>query len=90
MAYQVNISTDAEKDLQTAKCFYRISGLEKDFDTDFVGQIEYLKNNPFLFQVYYRNVRRLHFHHFNYSIHYFIKRQSVYILRILHHKQDYK
>lgn len=90
MVYQINISKDAEKDLRTAKCFYRISGLEDDFDNDFIGQVEYLKSNPFLFRAYYRNVRRIHFHDFNYSIHYLIREQNVYILRILHHKQDHK
>ncbi len=88
MEYPINISKDGEKDLQTGKCFYRFSGLEDDFNTDFIGQIAYLKSNPFLFKVYYRNVRRLHFQDFNYSIHYLIREQNVSILRILNHKQD--
>ncbi|WP_420321256.1 type II toxin-antitoxin system RelE/ParE family toxin [Flagellimonas sp.] len=87
MGYQINISKEAERDLQTAKCFYRLSGIEEKYDADFVNQITYLKTSPYLFQVYYRNVRRLHFHDFNYSIHYLVQDQAVYILRILHNKQ---
>lgn len=90
MAYRINISREAEKDIQTAKYFYRISGLEKEFDTDFVNQIAYLKTNPYLFQIYYRSIRRLHFHDFSYSIHYLIRGKDVFILRVLHGRQDYK
>ena len=90
MAYRINISKDAEKDILTAKCHYRISGLEHSFDGDFISQIEYLKANPFLFQIYYRNVRRAHFNTFKFSIHLIINNDSVYILRVLHHKQKFK
>ena len=90
MAYRINVSKDAEKDILTAKCHYRISGLEQSFDSDFMSQVAYLKANPFLFQIYYRNVRRAHFNTFLFSIHFFIKNDSVYILRVLHHKQKFK
>lgn len=90
MAYQINVSKDAEKDLLTAKCHYRASGLEQTFDIDFKGQISYLQANPFLFQVYYRNIRRAHFNNFKYSIHFIIHKEEGYILRILHHKQKFK
>lgn len=90
MGYHIKVSQQAERDLQTAKCFFGTSGIETDFDTDFLHQVEYLKINPFLFQVYYRNVRRCHFKKFNYSIHYLIEDTVVYILRILHHGQYYE
>jgi len=90
MAYQIKVSKDAEKDLVTAKCHYRVSGLEQAFDIDFKNQISYLKANPFLFQIYYRNIRRAHFNMFKFSIHFIIHKDTVYILRILHHKQMFK
>ena len=90
MAYQINVSKDAEKDILTAKCHYRISGLEESFDNDFKSQIAYLKANPFLYQIYYRNVRRAHFSTFKYSVHFIIHNDAVYILRVLHHKQKFK
>ena len=89
MEYQIKISDEAEKDLIIAKCHYRISNQEIVFDDDFVEQIKYLKANPYLFQIYYRNIRRIHFKQFKYSIHYTIKDEIVYIFRILHHKQEY-
>lgn len=90
MGYQVNVSRDAEKDILTAKCHYRISGLEEDFDNDFMAQIDYLRANPFLFQIYYRNVRRVHFNGFKYSIHFIVQNDIAYIIRVLHHKQKFK
>ncbi len=90
MVYQIKVSKEAERELSIAKCYYRISNLETLFDSDFKKQVNYLEVNPFLFRFYYRNVRRVHFNNFKYSIHYVIKNKVIYILRILHHKQDYK
>jgi len=90
MEYQVKVSKDAEKDILTAKCHYRISGMERLFDDDFIKQLTYLKANPFLYQIYYRNIRRVHFDSFKYSIHFVVQNDAVYILRILHHKQEFK
>lgn len=90
MAYQVRVSKDAERDILAAKCYFRISGLEKLFDDDFMKQVAYLEANPFLFQIYYRNVRRAHFDNFKYSLHFIVKEDSVYGLRVLHHKQKFK
>ena len=90
MEYQIKVSKDAEKDILTAKCHYRISGLEAAFDMDFMTQIAYLRVNSFLFQIYYRNVRRAHFSDFKYSIHFILGNDSVYILRVLHHKQKFR
>ncbi|MBC7000102.1 type II toxin-antitoxin system RelE/ParE family toxin [Cytophaga sp. FL35] len=74
----------------TAICHYRVSGLEGSFKADITKQISYLKANPFLFQVFYRNVRRVQFNEFLYSIHFTISDQQVWILRILHHKQNFE
>ncbi|WP_202029253.1 type II toxin-antitoxin system RelE/ParE family toxin [Galbibacter mesophilus] len=87
MEYRINISSEAERDIQKALCYYKMSNLESAFSSDFINQIEYLKSNPFLFQLYYKKVRRIHFSKFNYSIHYFVEEDVVYILRILHVKQ---
>ncbi|TSE08790.1 type II toxin-antitoxin system RelE/ParE family toxin [Aquimarina algiphila] len=89
MEYQIQVAKEAEKDLSIAICHYKISGLEREFIEDFLYQISYLKSNPHLFQIRYRNVRKLHFNVFNYSIHYLIKGNIVYILRILSHRQEY-
>jgi len=89
MGYQIKISTEAERELSIAICYYRISNVEELFVRDFKKQLDYLEANPLLFRYYYRNVRKVHFDNFKYSIHFIIKNKVVYILRILHHKQEY-
>lgn len=89
MEYQIKVSQEAERDIILAKCHYKISGQDKIFDKDLLAQIDYLKVNPYLIQIYYRDVRRIHFKNFLYSIHFIIKHESVYILRVLHQKQKF-
>jgi plasmid stabilization system protein ParE len=87
MDYQIKLSEDAERDLQTAKCFYRAKNIESAFDQEFIKAMNYLRINPHLFQLYYRTIRKVHFETFKYSIHYVIDQEAVLILRILHQKQ---
>lgn len=90
MAYKINESKDAEKNLLTAKCLYKASGVEDTFDDDFKGQLAYLKANPLLYQMYYRNVRRAHFNTFKDAIHDIVYNDAVYVLRVLPHNQKLK
>ena len=89
MEYQIQVSKEAEKDLVIAKCHYKTSGLEREFIDDYSAQIKYLKSNPYLFQIRYKRVRKIHFKTFKYSIHYLIDNDTVYIFRILSHSQEY-
>ena len=90
MEYRIKVSKQAERDLIKARCHFKVYDLEEEFDNDLKKQTGYLKVNPFLFQVYYRNVRMVHFEEFRYSIHYIIKKDRVYILRVIHQKQRFK
>lgn len=89
MAYQINVSKDAEKDLLITKCNYSVSGLDETFDINFNNPIVYLKSNPFRYQIYYRNVRVAHFITFKYLIHFIIHNEVIYILRVLPHMQKF-
>jgi len=80
MEFQIKISQEAERDLQTAKCFYKAKGIESQFDKEFMAQIAYLRSNPYLFQLYYRSIRKVHFDTFKYLIHYIIEKEAVLIL----------
>jgi len=90
MAYQIQVSKESEKDLAKAICHYKIKGVEENFLDDFITQINYLKWNPFLFQIRYKNIRKIHFSNFKYSIHYLVENQIVFILRILNHREEYE
>ena len=89
MGFRVRISKEAERDLQTAMCHYKVTGMENSFIQDLKDVLGYLTTNPPLFQVYYRNVRRAHFPNFIYSVHYTVNGDEVSVLRLLHHKQNF-
>lgn len=88
MAYQIKVSNEAERQLSIAQCFYKASSLDDLFNQDFLKLINSLEANPLVFRAYYRNVRRTYFDNFKYSIHYIVNKREVYILAILHHKQN--
>lgn len=89
MGFQIKVSKEAEKDLLKAECHYKFLGQENTFNDDFVTQLKYLKANPYLFQIYYKNVRVIHLKQFKYSIHYIIENDIVYILRLLHQNEEF-
>lgn len=89
MAYKVHISKEAQIELGTAECYFRIKNLEKEFLSDFSRQLRFLRTTPESFQIKYRGIRAVLFERFNYSIHYIIKKNEVFILRILNQRQDF-
>ncbi|AWK02701.1 type II toxin-antitoxin system RelE/ParE family toxin [Flavobacterium crocinum] len=54
------------------------------FNDSFKKSIAIIKNNPFLFQVKYDNIRIIFFKTFPYAIHYSIYENSVVIKSIFH------
>ncbi len=89
MAYKVQISKEAQIELGTAECYFRLKNLERDFLSDFARQLQFLKTTPTSFQVKYKTIRIVQFEKFNYSIHYIIQDKQVLILRILNQRQDF-
>lgn len=89
MAYNVQISREAQIELDVAECFFRTNNLQESFLQDFFRQTGFLAPNPISFQIKYRGIRIINFETFNYSIHYVIKNDLVLILRILNQRQDF-
>ena len=89
MAYRVVISKEAEIELGIADCYFRTKNLEKAFWQDFMKQLDFLEKTPLAFQKKYREVRIILFSDFNYSIHYIVEGETVFILRILNQRQDF-
>lgn len=89
MDYDVQISREAQIELEVAECFFCAKNLQDDFLDDFFRQISFLKTNPEAFQIKYRDIRILCFEQFNYSIHYIIDKYKVLILRILGQRQNF-
>lgn len=83
MAFLIKISPVAEKDLVLAFYYFESLIKERAFIDELATLLKYLRKNPYLFQVYYKEVRIVHFTKFNFSIHYLVSNETVYILRIL-------
>lgn len=89
MAYNVQVSKEAEIELSVAECYFRTKNLHKLFLEDFFKQIGFVATNPESFQVRYREIRIINFEDFNYSIHYIIDKQNMLILRVLNQRQHF-
>ena len=92
MLFKIQISEEAEFQLFEA-CFY-YSEINEDlaerFNNEIVKTIDYLKENPEYFQNRYRGIRILLTKKFPYSVHYLVKDDTVFVLKILHQKQFYR
>lgn len=87
MTYNIRISKQAKADIRRAVYHYESVYLADDYLSDLNTQIQYIRQNPYLFQIYYRRIRKCHFKRFPYSIHYTISDSSVDIFRVIHQKQ---
>ncbi len=90
MAVKIVISPEAQEEFDVLECQFRAktNGL-KTFIEDFENQLQILYQIPSGFQIRYRNVRIIHFEKSDYSIHYVFKNNIVYIIRVLHQRQEY-
>ncbi len=67
MAFCATLPIEADRELKKAECFYDTMNKKMEFLIDFNQHIEFLEQNPYLFQIRYRNVRIVHFKIFPYS-----------------------
>jgi len=87
MSYQVIYHTDTENDIRNAKKWYKDqqAGLEKRFALALKETINYIIENPLLFEVKYKNTRVAFTKVFPFGIHYhFDDNNKITILTILH------
>ncbi|PQB08334.1 hypothetical protein BST83_15275 [Polaribacter filamentus] len=92
MLFKIEISEEAENQIFEAYFYYsEISeSLGKSFNTELINTIDYLREKPGYFQSRYNGVRIVLTTKFPYSVHYVIKNETVFVLKILHQKQFYK
>jgi plasmid stabilization system protein ParE len=87
MNYQIIYHTDAENDIRNTKKWYKSqqAGLEKRFTLALKETINYIIENPLLFEVKYRNTRVAFTKFFPYGVHYhFDDNNRITILTISH------
>jgi plasmid stabilization system protein ParE len=92
MLFKIEISEEAENQIFEAYFYYaEISeSLGKSFNTELINTIDYLREKSGYFQNRYNGVRIVLTKKFPYSVHYVIKNETVFVLKILHQKQFYK
>lgn len=92
MSFKIVISEEAEIQIFEAILYYsKISeSLSEKFNKKLIETIDYLSENPEYFQNRYREIRIVLIKKFPYSVHYIIKNNTVFVLKVLHQKQIYK
>ncbi len=83
------ITDVAYKELDKALCYFKLIEKEDEFFDDLMNQIRLIIKLPYAFQLKYRHVRVITLNHFNYSIHYTIYNDTIYILRIINQTQNF-
>jgi toxin ParE1/3/4 len=66
------------------------NGLGLEFLTDFDSAIQDLQLNPLKYQVRYRGTRIKHIKRFKIGVHYLVESQTVFVLAVLHNKDNPK
>lgn len=90
MAYNLIIKPEAENDIDEAIEWYKAQN--KELCPKFLNEIEEcfdkIVNHPEHYQKRYREIRIIFTKKFPYGIYYLVKRESLFILAILHNKQN--
>lgn len=92
MIFKIQISEESEDQVFEANFYYsEISKkLAERFNKELIKTIDYLKENPEYFQNKYRGIRIVLIKNLPYSVHFIIKNETVFVLKILHQKQFYE
>jgi len=89
MVYRLVISTEAYREIEIAECFYKFKDLNRLFLKNLNNQFLYLEKMPLSRQIRYKNVRICLLEIYNYSIHYLVKNDEVFVLHIHNQPQDF-
>jgi plasmid stabilization system protein ParE len=86
MAYKVVIIPDAKQDIKEAAKWYneRQKDLGKRFINSISKEITIIRNNPFLYEIRYQNVRTALAEMFPYLIHFSIYNELIVIKAVYH------
>ncbi len=92
MNYEIIFRVEAERDLEEISSYYNniLPVLTERFFIEFFETLEYIEQNPRLFQVRYREIRIAPLYKFPYGIHYREVKDKVVIFRVLHTKRYFK
>jgi len=92
MKRELQIRAEARIDLMDTKIYYdKISDtITTNFFKEFAETLQFIENEPKLYQIRYRGIRIAPMHRFPFGIHYIEKDDRIIILRVLHAKRYFK
>ena len=92
MSFEIFFRIEAENDLTDIQDYYdRISDkVTRKFFHEFFYTLNFIEQDPKLFQERYRGVRIAPLYKFPYGIHYIESEKKVIVLRVLHTKRYFK
>ncbi|MGB0981019.1 MAG: type II toxin-antitoxin system RelE/ParE family toxin [Winogradskyella sp.] len=89
MEENFSFSEEVKHELHKISCYLEYLDKYEDFFKDFIRQLKLIKKMPFSFQVRYRDVRIISFDNFDYSIHYRIVHDEIFVVHILNQRQNF-
>jgi plasmid stabilization system protein ParE len=91
MRFHLIIKPEAEMDLDRACNWYRFQaeGLERDFIACIEAALEFIREHPYFAPVIESGVRRKIVQRFPYGILYIIQERAIYVIRVVHLRQDF-
>jgi hypothetical protein len=92
MKREILVRAEARIDLLETKEYYdKISDdITTRFFSEFLETLSFIKSEPKLYQIRYRDIRIAPMHQFPFGIHYIEKGDQVIVLRVLHTKRYFK
>lgn len=90
MIYTIKLLPQARMDIEEATQDYNLRKLNlgNELFITIAEAIDSLKQNPFLFQKRYRDLRQIHTTKFNFAVHYFIEEKQVIVIAVLHNSRN--
>ena len=85
MGYNVIIKPLAEQDIAESYQWYneKQAGLGDDFLSELDRSLEFIRTNPLLYQVRYKEIRMVKLGRFPICLHYMIKKEVIFIQAVL-------
>ncbi len=92
MTYDLVFRIEAERDLEDIQDYYNkiLPAITNNFFTEFFETMDYIEDEPQLFQVRYRGIRIAPLVRFPYGIHYKETGDKIIVYRVLHTKRYFK
>lgn len=92
MTYKLIFRTEAEQDLEDIQDYYnKINpAITDNFFIEFFDTMDFVENEPQLFQIRYKEIRIAPMYRFPYGIHYRETDLEIIVYRVLHTKRYFK